>query len=136
MSSAQGLGKKAVKYILSNAAAVTTLATGGIYTTQIRQGYTAPYLLITEEAIRPQDGKSDAAGSGASTNIHSITVSVYAKTETELNALAAAVDIALNHQEGTFNGVEVDDIRFINSDTDWVIDLHFTDMDFEVWTKK
>lgn len=136
MSSAQGLGKKAVFNLLNTDAPTLALATGGIFSTQVRQGASPPYILITEEGVRPQDGKSDAAGSGASTNIHLLTVSCYAREETELNNLAAAVDVVLNHFEGTANGVIVDDIRFINSDTDWVENIHFSDLDFEVWTKK
>lgn len=136
MSSAQGLGKKAVKNILTNAAAVTAIATGGIYSTQVRQTKAPPYILIDEEGMRPQDTKSDTAGSGASVNVHFLTVTAYAKNEGVMNNLAAAIDEALNHYTGTANGVTVADIRFINGDGGWVEDIHFLDMDWEVWTKK
>ena len=134
--SAQGKAKRAIYYKLKNTSAVTAIATGGIHQTQIKQKSVPPFVLITEEGISPQDTKTDAVGTGATTNLHYLTVSCYARTELLLNNLAAAVDAALNHLSGTIDTIVVDDCRFVNSNTDAVEDIHYTDMDFEVWTNQ
>lgn len=133
--SAQSLGEKAA-YSLLNVGSITTIATGGVYVTQVKQKKGFPQVLITEEGVRPQDTKSDAQGVGATTNIHFMTISCYAKSNDILASLRQAVDLILNHFSGTTNSVVVDDIRFINSDTDWVEDIKFADMDYEIWTKQ
>jgi hypothetical protein len=101
--------EKAVRYLLANASAVTSLlgeTTGnGIHPGQAPENALLPLIVI--EHVSAQELTTIDANSAYGLNRARISVSAVAKTYPAVKALIEQIRIALNYQRGVINGVRV-----------------------------
>ena len=101
--------EKAVRYLLANASAVTSLlgetTANGIHPGQAPENALLPLLVV--EFVSGQELSTIDATSAFGLNQARISVSAVAKGYPAMKTLLEQVRVALNYQRGTFNGVRV-----------------------------
>jgi hypothetical protein len=105
-------GELAVQGILIADAPFMAVCTD-VHYDEIMQTYAVPLALVTLMNIEPSDFK-DAP---SDFDFERVTVYSMAATKIESNSLARLARQALERKSGTFNGVAVDSIKFVDQST-------------------
>ena len=106
---------KAIYYLLTNATAITDIVGTRIYPEVAQQDGDLPYIVynITNNEpsdTKPEPSKLDTAG---------VEVNCYATSYSQAIDIAVAVRGALDRVKGTYNGVNVQSIQYINEVIDF-----------------
>lgn len=99
---------KAIYYLLSNAAPVTALVSNRIFPDIATHDAVYPFIVYGVEGVQPSDTKDGPSG----LDVVQVAVMVYANTYSAAQDIAAKARTALDRASGTYEGVEVQSIRF------------------------
>lgn len=125
---------KAIYSILSNHNSVTNIVSNRVYPVRAYNDAPFPYVVYTLISNDPVNEKHRVS----TADIVSFQVSCFANNHEQAADLSEAVREALEKQSGTFNGIEVEDIAVISTNTgfDEDQDVHHIPLDFELFINR
>ena len=106
---------KAIYYLLTNATGVTDIVSTRVYPEVAQQDAALPYIVYNVTNNEPTDTKPEPS----KLDTAQVEVNVYSNSYTEAIDLAVAVRAALDRVKGTYNGVNVQSIQYLNEVIDF-----------------
>lgn len=106
---------KAIYYLLTNATDVTDIVSTRIYPEIAQQDADLPFIVYNVTNNEPTDTKRDVS----QLDTAQIEVNIYSESYTQCIDLAAAVRTALDRIKGTYAGVDVQSIQYLNEIIDF-----------------
>lgn len=106
---------KAIYYLLTNSTDVTDIVSTRVYPEIAEQNAALPYVVYNISNNEPTDTKHDVS----QLDTAQIEVNVYSESYTECIDLAVAVRAALDRVKGTYAGVDVQSIQYLNEIIDF-----------------
>ena len=106
---------KAIYYLLTNATDVTDVVSTRIYPEIAQQDAALPYIVYNVANNEPTDTKPEPS----KLDTAQVEVNIYSDSYTEAIDLAVAVRAALDRVKGTYSGVNVQSIQYLNEVIDF-----------------
>jgi len=106
---------KAIYYLLTNATGVTDIVSTRVYPEVAQQDAALPYIVYNVANNEPTDTKPEPS----KLDTAQVEVNIYSDSYTEAIDLAVAVRAALDRVKGTYNGVNVQSIQYLNEIIDF-----------------
>ena len=106
---------KAIYYLLTNATDVTDVVSTRIYPEVAQQDSDLPFIVYNVTNNEPTDTKPEPS----KLDTAQVEVNIYAESYTEAIDLAVAVRAALDRVKGTYSGVNVQSIQYLNEIIDF-----------------
>jgi hypothetical protein len=106
---------KAIYYLLTNSTDVTDIVSTRVYPEIAEQNAALPYVVYNIANNEPTDTKPEPS----KLDTAQIEVNVYSESYTECIDLSVAVRAALDRVKGTYNGVNVQSIQYLNEIIDF-----------------
>jgi len=106
---------KAIYYLLTNATDVTDVVSTRVYPEIAQQDADLPYIVYAIANNEPTDTKPEPS----KLDTAQVEVNIYSQSYTECIDLAVAVRAALDRVKGTYNGVNVQSIQYLNEVIDF-----------------
>ena len=106
---------KAIYYLLTNATDVTDIVNTRVYPEVAQQDAALPYIVYNVTNNEPTDTKPEPS----KLDTAQVEVNIYSDSYTEAIDLAVAVRAALDRVKGTYNGVNVQSIQYLNEIIDF-----------------
>jgi hypothetical protein len=106
---------KAIYYLLTNATGVTDIVSTRVYPEVAQQDAALPYIVYNVTNNEPTDTKPEPS----KLDTAQVEVNIYSDSYTEAIDLAVAVRAALDRVKGTYNGVNVQSIQYLNEIIDF-----------------
>jgi len=106
---------KAIYYLLTNATDVTDVVSTRIYPEIAQQDADLPYIVYAIANNEPTDTKPEPS----KLDTAQVEVNIYSDSYTQAIDLAVAVRAALDRVKGTYNGVNVQSIQYLNEVIDF-----------------
>lgn len=106
---------KAIYYLLTNATDVTDVVSTRVYPEIAQQDADLPYIVYAIANNEPTDTKPEPS----KLDTAQVEVNIYSQSYTEAIDLAVAVRAALDRVKGTYSGVNVQSIQYLNEIIDF-----------------
>ena len=106
---------KAIYYLLTNATDVTDIVSTRVYPEIAQQDADLPYIVYAIANNEPTDTKPEPS----KLDTAQVEVNIYSDSYTQAIDLAVAVRAALDRVKGTYNGVNVQSIQYLNEVIDF-----------------